>query len=127
MPMRVSKVLAVTIGVLAPLLDTIRRWHTWTENPPALLDDYLLGGVLLFGVWRVHLNPAEGQRFLAAGWGVALGMVVLSFFGQIDAIMRGRPDPAPVSSEAVAVVKGLGLLIVIIGLITSLRKVSVAD
>ena len=127
MPMRLSRILAVLIGVLAPLLDTIRRWSTWTEWPPAMLDDYLLGAILLYGVWRTGKDPVEGQRFLAAGWGVALGMVVLSFFGQIEGLMHGRSDPAPVSSETVAVVKGIGLLIVIIGLLTSLKKVSAAE
>jgi hypothetical protein len=127
MPMRLSRILAMLIGVLAPLLDTVRRWHTWMEWPPALLDDYLLGAILLYGVWRTGKDPVEGQRFLSAGWGVALGMVVLSFFGQIEGLMQGRSDPAPVSSEVVAVVKGFGLVIVIIGLGTSLKKDSVAE
>ena len=124
MSMRLSRILAVVIGVLAPLLETIRRWHTWTEWPPAMFDDYLLGAILLYGVWRTGKDPGDGQRFLAAGWGVALGMVVLSFFGQIQGIVEGRSDPAPISTEWVAVIKGIGLLIVIIGLITSLWKVS---
>ena len=127
MSIRLSRNLAVLVGILAPLLDTIRRWHTWTEWPPAMLDDYLLGAILLYGAWRVGRDAIEGQRYLAAGWGVALGMVVLSFFGQIEGIIHSRSDPAPVSSEWVAVVKGIGLLIVIIGLITSLRKVSVVE
>lgn len=127
MSIGLSKTLAILIGVSAPLLDTIRRWSTWTEYPPALLDDYLLGGILLYGAWRVGRDPIDGQRFLTAGWGVALGMVVLSFFGQIEGIIEGKSDPAPVSSVWVAVTKGIGLLIVIVGLITSLRKVSVAE
>ena len=125
--MRLSMILAVLIGVLAPLLDTVRRWHTWTGWPPAILDDYLLGAILLYGVWRTRKDPVEGQRFLSAGWGVALGMVVLSFFGQIEGLLHGESDPAPVSSECVAVIKGMGLLIVIVGLLTSLRKVSVTE
>ena len=125
--MRVSRILAILIGVLATLLDTIRRWSTWTEYPPAMLDDYLLGAILLYGVWRTGKDPVEGQRFLAAGWGVALGMVVLSFFGQIEGLLQGQSDPAPVSSEMVAVIKGIGLLIVIIGLVTCLKEVSVVE
>ncbi len=127
MPLRLSSILAVLIGVLAPLLDTIRRWHTWTEYPPALLDDYLLGAFLLYGVWRTGKDPVDGQRFLTAAWGVALGMVILSFFGQIEAVMLGTNDPAPVSAATVAVIKGIGLVIVIVGLITSLRKISTAE
>ena len=126
MSIRLSRNLAILIGILAPLLDTIRRWHTWTEWPPAMLDDYLLGALLLFGAWRVGKDPIDGQRYLSAAWGVALGMVVLSFVGQIEGIMHSRSDPAPVSSEWVAAVKGIGLLIVLIGLIASLKKVRVA-
>ena len=122
-----SRNLAVFIGVLAPLLDTVRRWKTWTEYPPALLDDYFLGALLLYGAWRVSKNAVDGQRFLSAAWGVALGMIFLSFFGQIERIMRGEADPAPVSSESVAVIKGIGFLIVIIGFVTSLRKVSITE
>ncbi len=77
--------------------------------------------------WRVSKNAVDGQRFLSAGWGVALGMIFLSFFGQIEAIMHGETDPAPVSSECVAVIKGIGFLIVIVGFVTSLRKVSVTE
>ena len=120
-----SRNLAIFIGVLAPLLDTIRRWKTWTEYPPAMLDDYFLGALLLYGAWRVSRNAVDGQRFLSAAWGVALGMIFLSFFGQIEAIMQGKTDSAPVSSEWVAVIKGIGFLIVIVGSVTSLRKVSI--
>ncbi len=109
------------------LLETIRRWSTWRENPPAFFDDFLLGGLLLYGAWRVTKDAVSGQKFLVAGWGVALGMVYMSFFGQLRMLREGAVDPAPVSSEWVAVIKGIGFLIVIIGLITSLRKISVAD
>jgi hypothetical protein len=118
-----SKKLAIVIGIITPLLETIRRWSTWQEFPPAMFDDYFLGGFLLYGVWRVDKNPAEGQPFLAAAWGVALGMVFLSFFGQIQQIRLGEVDPAPVPSEWVAVIKGLGFLFVILGLVSSLRTV----
>ena len=82
---------------------------------------------MLYGAWRVSKNAVDGQRFLSAAWGVALGMVFLSFFGQIEAIMLGETDPAPVSSEWVAVIKGIGFLIVVVGFVTSLRRVSAAE
>ena len=122
-----SRNLAVALGVITPLLETVRRWHTWQEDPASFFDDYLIGGMLLYGAWRVTKDAISGQKFLVAGWGVALGMVYLSFFGQLRMLREGVPDPAPVSSEWVAVIKGIGFLIIIIGLISSLRKVSVAD
>jgi hypothetical protein len=119
-----SRNLAIFLGIITPVLETIRRWHTWQEFPPSMFDDYLLGGLLLYGAWRVTKDKSDGQRFLTTGWGVALGMVFLSFFGQIQQLQIGAADPAPVSGEWVAVVKGVGFILVIIGLVTSLRKIS---
>jgi len=65
------------------LAETIRRWSTWRENPPALFDDYILGAFLLYGAWRVGKDVRSGQRFLAAAWGFMCGMAYLSFFGQL--------------------------------------------
>ena len=59
----ISRYLAFVIGVLTPLAETIRRWSTWRENPPALFDDYILGGLLLYGAWRVTRDARSGR-----GW-----------------------------------------------------------
>ena len=118
-----SRGLAFFIGALTPLLETVRRWNALFEEPPSPFDDYLLGAFLLYGAWRVGKDPVSGQRFLTAAWGVAFGMVFLSFFGQIDALRLGEADPAPVASEWVLLIKGVGFLIIILGLISSLRKI----
>lgn len=122
MTIRFSRNLALFIGIVTPLLETVRRWSTWQQDPVSFFDDYVLGGFLLYGAWRVGKSARDGQRFLAAAWGFALGMVVLSFIGQLNALGRGEADPAPVASEVVAVVKGIGLLLILLGLISSLRK-----
>jgi len=122
-----SRNLAIFLGIVTPLLETVRRWHTWQQDPPSFFDDFILGGLLLYGAWRVTKDARSGQKFLVAGWGVALGMVYSSFFYQLRMLQEGAADPAPVSSEWVAVIKGLGFLIVLVGLVTSLRKHSVAD
>ena len=122
MTIRFSRNLALFIGIVTPVLETVRRWSTWQDNPPAMFDDYVLGGFLVYGAWRTGRDPVDGQRFLAAAWGVALGMVFLSFFGQLYALRTGQADPAPVSSEWVAAVKGVGLVLVLLGLVASLRR-----
>jgi hypothetical protein len=122
-----SRNLAVVLGIIAPLLETVRRWHTWQEDPSAFFDDYILGGLLLFGAWRVTRDAKSGQKFLAAGWGFALGMAYSSFFFQLQQIRLGAVDPAPVPSEWVAVVKGIGFVLVTLGFISSLRKVSIKE
>jgi hypothetical protein len=123
MNIRLSRYLAVFLGIVSPLLETIRRWHTWQENPPAFFDDFLLGGLLLYGAWRVSRDAASGQKYLVGAWGFALGMIYSSFFFQLQMIREGATDPAPISSEWVAAVKGVGFVLVLIGFITSLGKV----
>jgi hypothetical protein len=120
MTIRFSRYLALLIGIVTPLLETVRRWNALFDEPPSPFDDYFLGGFLLYSAWRVGKDPMDGQRFLTAAWGVALGMVILSFFGQLASIKSGGTDPAPVSSETV--VKGIGFLVIVVGLISSLRK-----
>lgn len=122
-----SRNLAVFLGIITPLLETIRRWHTWQENPPAFFDDYILGGLLLYGAWRVGKDARSGQRFLTAAWGFSLGMVYSSFFWQLEQMRLGTIDPAPISSGWVAIIKGIGFILVIIGFVTSLRKLPVEN
>ena len=120
-----SRNLAVFLGIITPILETIRRWHTWRDNPPAFFDDFILGGLLLYGAWRVSKNPGSGQKFLAAAWGFTFGMVYSSFFWQLEQMWLGAIDPAPISSSWVAVIKGIGFALTILGFVTSLRKVSI--
>lgn len=120
MPISISRYLAFTLGILTPLAETIRRWSTWRENPPALLDDYILGAFLLFGAWRVSKDARRGQRFLAAAWAFMCGMAYYSFFGQLYQNSLGLADPAPISSGWVATIKGIGLVVGVTALVLSL-------
>jgi hypothetical protein len=116
-----SRHLAIVLGILTPLAETIRRWGTWRENPPALFDDYILGAFLLYGAWRVGKDARSGQCVLAAAWAFMCGMAYSSFFAQLYGLRIGARDPAPISSEWVALIKGLGLALGIIALVVSLR------
>ena len=117
-----SRYLAVVLGVLTPFAETIRRWSTWRANPPALFDDYILGAFLLYGAWRVGQDARTGQRFLAAGFAFMCGMAYYSFLAQLQNLRIGVPDPAPISSFWVAVIKGTGLTLGLLGLVFSLRR-----
>ena len=121
MSIRFSRDAAFVIGVLTPIAETVRRWSTWREDPAAYFDDFFLGGLLLYGAWQVLKDPRTGQRFLAAGWGFACGMIYPSFFFQLERVREGLPDPAPISSEAVLVIKGVGFAVAILSLILCLR------
>jgi hypothetical protein len=120
MKISISRYLAIILGILTPLAETIRRWSTWRENPPALFDDYILGAFLLYGAWRVGKDVRSGQRFLAAAWAFMCGMAYLSFFGQLYGNRLGIADPAPISSKWVAVIKGIGFGLGIVALICAL-------
>lgn len=114
--MRLSRVAAIAIGVLAPLLDTIRRWNTWTSSPHSLLDDYLIGALLLGGAWLIPRDRERGRLLLAAGWGFTCAMAYVSVFGQLAMIRAGGADPSGVSLSAVLAVKLLGAAIAAIAL-----------
>lgn len=98
---------AISVAIFTPLAETIRRW-TWRENPPALLDDYILGAFLLYGAWRVGKDVRSGQRFLAAAWAFMCGMAFLSFFDQVYHYRLGITEPAPIPSIWVALIKMSG-------------------
>ena len=118
--MSFSATLAVILGCLAPLAETVRRWHTWREDPAALLDDYLVGIFLLLGAWAVFQRWPSGQRLLAAAWGFASGLLYYSFFEQIRRYRIGEIDPGPIPSGVVVVIKGAGLLLAGAALVATL-------
>ena len=117
-----SRNLAVVIGVLTPLAETIRRWPQLGQLSiwPVWLDDFILGGFLLYGAWRTAKDVRTGRPFLAAAWAFTCGMAYPSFVTQLQHL--DQPDPAPISSELVAVIKGVGLALAILGLLGSLRR-----
>lgn len=118
---RFSITAAFFLGILLPLLETIRRWHQRDELQYffSWFDDYMLGAFLVFGAYKAHANIVTGQKFLSAAWGAAVAGLFLSFIGQLDHL--NTPDPAPVSSYWVAVIKGTILLFCIVSLIGSLQ------
>lgn len=118
--MKFSRALAVIFGVLAPVLDTVRRWGTWREYPPALFDDYIMGAFLLAGAWLVSRRFYPGQRLLAAAWGFTCGLGYCSFFEQLRGYRLGEIDPAPLPSGAILAIKGAGVLFAIAALVVTL-------
>jgi hypothetical protein len=117
----IARRLAYLIGIAAPLLDTIRRWDTWQEFPPALLDDYLIGALLVAGAWATRGQPSpRGRALLAAGWGFTVSMGYTSTALQWVAMQRGDVDPAPISSPAVFTLKLVGSLLAVGALVLTL-------
>jgi hypothetical protein len=117
-----SRRLAIVLGVLTPLAETVRRWRQLDQLSvwPFWLDDYILGALLLYGAWRASKDIRSGRRYLAAAWGFTCGMAYSSFFSQLGRL--NEPDPAPIPSVWVAVIKGVGLALAILALVGSLTR-----
>jgi hypothetical protein len=117
-----SRRLAVIFGILTPVGETVRRWRQLGDLSvwPFWLDDYILGALLLYGAWRTIKDIRSGRRFLAAAWGFTCGMAYSSFFGQLARL--NEPDPAPIPSAWVAVIKGVGFALAILALVGSLKR-----
>jgi hypothetical protein len=118
----VSKNLAFLLGVFLPLAETVRRWNQLTHLQYFVnwFDDYLFGVFLLLAAWKTHKDEVNGQKYLSAAWGVATGALFLSTFGQLERL--GQPDPAQASIIGLVVTKGMLLVIALIGMVLSLRK-----
>jgi hypothetical protein len=119
--MRFSCGLAIALGIIVPIAETVRRWGTWRDAPMSLFDDYILAAILLYGVAVARRDLQRGQSFLAAGWGLVCGVGYCSFFGQLERIQQGIPDPAPIPSSWVLVIKGVLWALAIAALVATLR------
>jgi hypothetical protein len=119
--LKFSHRLALVFGVLLPVIETIRRWPQLGQIQiwPFWIDDLLLGALLLYGWWRVLKHQDRGRPFLIAAWGVTCGMAYPSFFSQLMSLHE--PDPAPIPSSWVAVIKGVGFVLAIFALLGSFR------
>ena len=71
-----SRNLAVVIGILTPVAETVRRWNQLGQLSiwPLWLDDFALGAFLLYGAWRTRKDVRTGRPFLAAAWAFTCGM-----------------------------------------------------
>ena len=84
-------------------------------------DDYILGGILLIAAWRALKNKKYSIPFLCAAWGIGVGALFLSFVGQFDYYKSATGDPGIFATALVAIVKGLILLYMMVGLLFGLK------
>jgi hypothetical protein len=120
MTIQFSRRLAIVAGFVLPIVETIRRWHQLGDLAvwPFWLDDWAIGGLLLYGAWRTRRDIAGGRPMLAAAWGFACGLGYASFVSQLAAL--DRPDPSGVPSGTVVIIKGMMLAVAIAALVVTL-------
>ena len=113
--LRFSYRMARAAGILLPVGETIRRWGTWWDAPPAYLDDVIIGAFFLFAAWKYACDQRVGQRYLAAAWGFGCGMGYLSLYSSIQNInatdVSGFPGTVAVAVKAAMVLLGVVCLV----------------
>jgi hypothetical protein len=120
-PLRISRRLAYFFGVVTPLAETVRRWGTWWDNPPAFVDDYLLGAFLIAGALMTrNARSVRGRTLLAGAWGFACGMAYSSAAFHWFVMRSGEVDPAPIPTEWVFGIKVVGGLIFVGALVLTI-------
>ncbi len=80
---RIEVVAAFVLGIALPLLEVARR-RTDFSDPPAYLDDFVIGGALVYAAWTVHRGHPAGYPLLAAAWGALCGGLWYSVSSQFS-------------------------------------------
>lgn len=123
MNVRFSRALAIIFGIALPVLGVVRNWTTPNGDAAGLFIDLAAGSLLLYGVWRVAENEHSGQRFLAAGWGMAVGLSYASMTRHIEEMSVASSVAAPILPEWSLATVAVALLVSIVGLVSSLRSI----
>ncbi len=110
--------MAVGLGLFLPIAETVRRINQIFDYREffSWFDDYLLGAALLCSAYLVFKETKNSVAYLIATWGIATGALFLSFLGQFKYYQTDSGDPGIFSTTFVAVVKGIILLYILIGL-----------
>lgn len=121
--LKISMRMALFMGIFLPLAETLRRSNQLLDPTRFInwFDDYLLGGALLAAVYLVKKKRPNSISYLIAAWGVAVGALFLSFIGQFEYYQTATGDPGIFSTSLVAVIKGLILVYMLIGLALSIK------
>jgi hypothetical protein len=88
--MRFEIISAWILGALLPLLETGRRgFGYWRVSFTSMFEDYLAGALLLFAGWLALRRSAVAPIFLVLAWAYCTGMMGSSFWGHVEATLRG--------------------------------------
>lgn len=97
---------AALLGVLFPVLETLRRGLAgWLERPASMAEDYVAGLLLLGAAWLAGSSRPSGSLAMLGAGAYVTGMMSSSFWGEIEQVALGL-DPEP-NQAVVVVVKAL--------------------
>ena len=120
--LKISIRMATIMGIFLPFIETVRRSNQILDPTKFLnwFDDYILGGVLLISVYLVKKRAINSLSYLIAAWGFTSGALFLSFLAQFD--IYANNDPGIFPTQLVAIVKGLILGYMLIGLYLAIES-----
>lgn len=82
---------AAILGLLFPVLETLRRGlGAWLEKPVTLLEDYVAGALLLCAAWALARQARGAWVLMLAAAAYTTGMMSSSFWNQLEAQIRGE-------------------------------------
>jgi len=110
---------ARVLGVGMPLAETLRRRLNF-DDLPAYVDDFLMGALLLCAARAASKGQAAGRALLAGAWGVVVGAMYYSVFGQLD--NGALPDISGLPNALVVGIKLLTFCIAVLGFALSVRR-----
>jgi len=117
--LRLEVMAAYGVGIFLPVAEVVRRRDDFSDLP-VYVDDFILGGLLLFAAWSVSKGRRTGPLWLIAAWSAFCGMMYYSFFGQLGS--TSSHDISGFPNSFVVAVKGLLLLTGLIAVVASTRR-----
>ena len=109
----------ITVGIALPLFETLRRRTDFSEFF-FYIDDYFVGGLLLWAAHATSRGRRVGPALMVAAWGWVCGGSYGSFFGQLTNL--SAPDPSGLPGPAVVFVKGMIFALAIFMLFRTVKR-----
>ena len=119
--MRFEVAAAYAMGAGLPLLETLRR-RTNFETISGYVDDFIVGGFLLYAAWSVSRGRPRGPVLLVAAWAILCGGLYGSFFWQLES--SAATDVSGLANSTVVLIKAFLYAVAIAGLVLSIRRAS---
>src|SRR2546421_11376296 len=116
---RFEIVAAYCLGIALPVFEVCRR-RTNFSDIPGYIDDFIIGGLLLFAARLAERGRPHGRALLVAAWGILCGGLWGSLFGQI--FKTSPPDIFGLPNMVGVALKLLVFGIAVIGLVVSIRR-----
>ena len=119
--MRFEVLTAFLLGLAIPVLETVRRGLGF-EDVTTLVEDYVVGALLLLAAGAVRAGRRPGPLLLVVAWAALAGGLFPSFFGHLEDLLRGK-RAGPREAWIVAV-KGVIYAVCLVSLVRSARALT---